>query len=126
MIWDAARGSEVVLPDDMPFVAGARADALRALTQDEDGFPASEGTMALSEIVPRFDTDGALRPVLQFTAPTCYACTRGGGGSYTKSALLPASALPELLAPYERAPHAVRTFLAAHRGIELGGWSALP
>jgi len=126
MIWDAARGSEVVLPDDMPFVAGARADALRALTQDEDGFPASEGTMALSEIVPRFDTDGALRPVLQFTAPTCYACTRGGGGSYTKSAFLPASALPELLAPYERAPHAVRTFLAAHRGIELGGWSALP
>ena len=37
----------------------------------------------MTELVPSFGHEGALELGIQFTAPTCYACTRGGWGSYS-------------------------------------------
>ena len=47
-----------------------------------------EDNLELTELVPRFAPDGTLALGLQFTAPTCYACTRGGWSSYTKSTIV--------------------------------------
>ena len=61
---------------------------------------------------------------LQFTAPTCYACTRGGWSSYTKSTVVDAVAIPALFAPFTSPPPAVRSFLRAHPDVEMKGFSA--
>ena len=120
MIWDAARGSEVVLPDDMPSLDAARAGALRALTEDGDGFSASDATMALSEFVPHFDADGTLRPrspvhrshLVRMHARRRRVLYEVGPRRW------PAPCLPYWFR--------VRAFLTSNRGFELRGRSALP
>jgi hypothetical protein len=123
-LWDAVEGASVALPDDTGPLEGPRAKAIEALSDgDDDLFPANEVTVALTELVPTFAKDGALELGLQFTAPTCYACTRGGWGSYTKSAIAPTQGVPSLLVPFARPPEAVRAFAASHTDLQLGGWS---
>jgi hypothetical protein len=123
-LWDAVEGRSIALPDDMGPLEGPRAKALEQLSdEDDDLFPANESTVTLTEIVPTFAQDGALQLGLQFTAPTCYACTRGGWGSYTKSAVAPAQGMPSLLVPFAHPPEAVRAFVSSHPDLQLGGWS---
>jgi hypothetical protein len=122
MIWNASSGSMVPRPDDVS--AGSRARAMRLLTEDGDGFPATDETTSLTELVPSFARDGALRLGLQFTATTCYACGRGNGGSYTKSEIVDAERVPAAFASYADTPRAVRAFASAHPALEIKGWSA--
>jgi hypothetical protein len=96
---------------------------MKLLTDDGDGFPPTEGTTYLTELVPAFAADGSLRLGLQFTATTCYACGRGNAGSYTKSEVVDAERLPAMLAAYADTPRAVRAFLAAHPEAAVKGWS---
>jgi hypothetical protein len=124
-VWDAERGSVVASPDDFGSLDDARAAAVRDLAADDDGFPPDASTMDMTEVVPRFAADGSLELGLQYTAPTCYACSRGRSGSYTKSAIVAAPRVPAMLASYAKAPDAVRTFLASVPRASVGGWSAV-
>jgi hypothetical protein len=125
MIWNAATGTTVAMPTDLGSLEAPRGAAVEGLTDEEDDvFAPTEADLELTEIVPRFARDGVLELGLQFTAPTCYACTRGGWGSYTKSTIVDAVATPALLAPFASPPPAVRLFLRAHPDFELKGWSA--
>jgi len=123
-LWDAVSGTSIALPDDIGPLQGPLDKAIEALSdEDDDLFPANESTVTMTELVPTFAHEGALELGVQFTAPTCYACTRGGWGSYTKSTIVPARAMPSLLVPFARPPEAVRAFVAAHPDLQLGGWS---
>jgi hypothetical protein len=125
LIWNAATGMTVAMPTDLGQLDAARAAAIDALTDEEDDtFAPTDDMLELTEIVPRFSPDGALTLGLQYTAPTCYACTRGGWGSYTKSTVVDAPAVPALLAPFASPPPAVRSFLRAHPEVDVKGWSA--
>ena len=125
IIWDVSTGSPAAPPVDVGSLGRPRAEALRALAEDGDGFPATDETMDLTEIVPSLARDGSLKLGLRFTAPTCYACTRGGAGSYTKSVVVDADRLPDALGAYANAPAAVRGFLATYPEAEVKGWSAI-
>jgi hypothetical protein len=125
LIWNAATGTTVAMPTDFGSLEGPRGAAVEGLTdEDDDVFAPTEEDLELTELVPRFKRDGSLELGLQFTAPTCYACTRGGWGSYTKSTVVDAVSTPALLAPFTSPPPAVRAFLRAHPDFELKGWSA--
>jgi hypothetical protein len=125
MIWNAATGTTVAMPTDLGPLDAARRIAIAELTEsDDDAFAATEDNLELTEVLPRFAPDGGVLLGLQFTAPTCYACTRGGFSSYTKSTVVEGGTLPALLAPFARPPSAVRTFLRTHPDIEMKGWSA--
>jgi hypothetical protein len=123
-IWDASSGLRVALPDELGSAAAPRAQAMRELSEDDDGFPATDDTLELSELVPTFDDEASLRPTLEFTAPTCYACS-DGSGSYSKSAVVDADQVPSILAPYVTAPPAVRAFARTKGDLSIGGYSAL-
>jgi hypothetical protein len=124
LIWDAGHEAVLDRPDDLGPVEASRDQAIAELLDGDDDLfaPTAENT-ELTELIPRFDRDAALRLGLQFTAPTCYACTRGGWGSYTKSTTVDARSLPAVFAPYASAPDAVRAFVKAHPAATLGGWS---
>ena len=127
MIWNAATGTAIAAPTDLGPLEALRAMAIRELTDEEDEndvFVATDDNLELTELVPRFATDGSLVLGLQWTAPACYACSRGGWSSYTKSTLVDGTVTPALFAPFAEAPPAVRAFLKAHPDIAMGGWSA--
>jgi hypothetical protein len=124
-IWNASTGTAVALPMDLGSLEVPRGVAMAELTdEDDDAFAPTDENLELTEIVPRFAPDGTLVLGLQFTAPTCYACTRGGWGSYTKSTIVDAPALPALFVQYAAPPAAVRAFLRAHPEVAIQGWSA--
>ena len=125
MIWDASSASMVPRPDDVGSLDVPRARAMQLLTDDDDGFPPTDDTTSLTELVPKFGRDGALRIGLQFTATTCYACGRGNGGSYTKSEIVDAERVPGMLSAYADTPRAVRSFIASNPALEVKGWSAV-
>jgi hypothetical protein len=124
-IWDASNASMVARPDDVGSLEKPRAVAMQRLTEDGDGFPPTDSTTTLTELVPTFAHDGSLRVGLQFTSPTCYACGRGNAGSYTKSEIVDAERVPEVFAAYADTPRAVRAFAAANPALEVKGWSAV-
>jgi hypothetical protein len=125
LIWNADIGTTVAMPTDLGSLEAPRGAAVEGLTDDDDDvFAPTEDDLELTELVPRFASDGSLELGLQFTAPTCYACTRGGWSSYTKSTVVDAVATPALLAPFASPPAAVRAFLRAHPEIDVKGWSA--
>jgi hypothetical protein len=125
MIWDVSTGSMAPRPDDVGSLEKPRAAAMQRLTEDGDGFPASDDTTSLTELVPSFAKDGSLRLGLQFTSTTCYACGRGNGGSYTKSEIVDAERVPDVFAAYADTPRAVRAFVAANPAVQVKGWSAV-
>jgi hypothetical protein len=123
-LWDAVQGTSIAPPDDMGSIEGPLAKAIEELSdEDDDIFPVNESTVTMTELVPTFAKDGALELGVQFTAPTCYACSNGGWGSYTKSAIEPAAAMPSLFVPFAHPPEAVRAFATSHPDLSLGGWS---
>ena len=125
LIWDASSGMMVAMPTDLGSLEAPRGAAVEGLTdEDDDVFAPSEEDLELTEIVPRFTRDGSLEIGLQFTAPTCYACTRGGWSSYTKSTVVDAVATPKFLSPFASPPPAIRAFLGQHPEVVLKGWSA--
>jgi len=121
-IWDASKGDVVGMPAAASFEQ-ARASALLELNEGDDGFPATEESLAFTALMPRFAHDGALQTDLQFSSHTCYACSFGEGGSYTKSSVVPADHVVEPFASYAFAPDGVRAFLATKLGFTVGGWS---
>jgi hypothetical protein len=127
LIWNVITRTAVDMPTDLGELEAPRGAAQEGLTDDDDDlFAPSEQDLELTELVPRFARDGSLELGLQFTAPTCYACTRGGFSSYTKSTVVDAVATPALFAPFASPPPAVRAFLRAHPDFELKGWSSFP
>ena len=125
LIWNAATGTTVAPPTDLGSLDRERQTAIGELTDpDDDAFVPTEDNLELTELLPRFAPDGALVLGLQFTAPTCYACTRGGSSSYTKSTVVETAAMPALLTPFASPPPVVRAFLRSHPDIEMKGWSA--
>ncbi len=125
MIWDASNGTMAPFPSDVGSIEKPRAAAMQRLADDGDGFPPTEETTELTEVVPSFSPDGSLRVGLRFTSPTCYACGRGNGGSYTKSEIADAERVPDMLSAYADTPRAVRAFVAANSTREVRGWSAV-
>ncbi|MET0592182.1 MAG: hypothetical protein ABW133_05755 [Polyangiaceae bacterium] len=124
-IWNAETGTTVAPPMDLGELKTPRTLAIADLVdEDDEMFQPTEENVELTEILPRFGKDGALVVGLQFTAPTCYACTRGGWSSYTKSTLVDAPAIPEILSPFASAPAPVRAFLRANPDVAMNGWSA--
>lgn len=135
-VWDAERGAAVWSSGDTeprtfvePDVSEqAHRRALADLGEDEDVTSFGDDgeiDVAPTELLPAFDGPRAtLRVAMQFTAPSCYACSDGAWSSYSKSTAEPLSALPAALRPWTVAPAAVRAFLAAHPEVTLGGWSA--
>jgi hypothetical protein len=125
LIWNAATGTAIATPMDLGSLELARTTAIGDLTdEDDDMFAPTEENLELTELVPRFAPDGSLALGLQFTAPTCYACSRGGWSSYTKSTIVDTPAMPSVLAPFATPPPAVRAFLRAHPDVVVKGWSA--
>ena len=126
MIWNAATGTTVAAPTDLGPLETARQTAIDELTDDDDdhAFAATDDNLELTELLPRFAPDGALELAVQFTAPTCYACTRGGFSSYTKSTVVAVPTTPALLTPFANPPPAVSAFLRTHPEVEMKGWSA--
>lgn len=124
-IWNVATGARAPTPTDLGNLATPRALAIADLTdEDDEHFAPTEDNLELTDVTPRFEKDGALVVGLQFTAPTCYACSRGDWDSYTKSTVVDAPAMPEMLAPFASAPAPVRAFLRTHPDVEMKGWSA--
>jgi hypothetical protein len=124
-IWDVATGARAPTPTDIGNLATVRSLAIADLTdEDDEHFAPTEENLELTCLAPRFEKDGALVVGLQFTAPTCYACSRGDWDSYTKSTIVDAPAMPEMLARFASAPAPVRAFLRANSEIQMRGWSA--
>lgn len=124
-IWNVASGNIEPMPTDFGPLNGAMAKAAQELNGEDDPFPATDENLELTALVPRYGQRASLRLGLQLTAPTCYACTRGGYGSYTKSTVIDSAALPKVFARYAAAPGPVRAWVAAHPDERLGGFSGL-
>ena len=124
-IWNVASGRIEPMPTDFGSLTGAMAKAAQELNEEDDPFPATDENLELTALVPRYGQRAALKLGLQLTAPTCYACTRGGYGSYTKSTVVDSAVLPKVFARYSAAPGPVRAWAAAHPDEHLGGFSGL-
>jgi hypothetical protein len=129
-LWDAERQADVgVGIVDGPMVTEAQAHASSVLAADDDVSAfAEEGELEvdLTAIVPSYDREGHLAVGMQFTAPSCYACSDGAWSSYSKSTTLAAPAVPDALRTWTMAPTGVRVFAHAHPELAIGGWSDLP
>jgi hypothetical protein len=137
-VWDVERGAVVWDASDevsSPFVHGpiendARAQAVGSLAADEDVVAFAENgaiQASLTEILPSYSAGAELRVVLQFTAPTCYACSDGDWSSYSRSSRQTTRSIPQMLRAWTTAPPAIRAFVDAHPDLVVGGWSdALP
>jgi len=129
-IWNAERQAAVDVDIvDLPIVSEAQARAATALSVDEDvkGFAEKdEPEIALTEVLPHFSHDAELTVDLQFTAPTCYACSDGAWSSYSKSTTRTARGVPAALRAWATPTPGVRAFARAHPELVIGGWSELP
>jgi hypothetical protein len=124
-IWNVITGRGEPMPADVGAMGNVLARASQELTEEDDPFPATDENLELTAFVPRYGTKGALKLGLQLTAPTCYACTRGGYGSYTKSTVVDAAALPRIFSRYASAPAPIRSWIAAHPDERLSGYSGV-
>jgi hypothetical protein len=124
-IWNVASDSIEPMPTDYGAIGRAMAKAAQELNEEDDPFPATDENLELTALVPHYGQRASLRLGLQLTAPTCYACTRGGYGSYTKSTVVDSATLPKVFARYAAAPGPVRAWVAAHPDEHLGGFSGL-
>ena len=123
-IWNAEKGESIQLrEDELGDLDPLRAQAATALFNPENEFEDTTH-LNLTEFVPSYTPEATLNLGLQFTTATCYACSDGRWGSYTKSSLVKATSLPSSLARYASPPSAVRAFQAAHPSETISGWSA--
>lgn len=122
-VWDARQNAEVELAHEIANLEALRSEATRMLEASDDAMPTEEDEVGLAELLPRFAPDGGLELSLRFTGFACYACSDEDWSSYTKSVFLNAPSLPATLAPFAEVPAGVRTFLAEHPELELGGFS---
>jgi hypothetical protein len=127
-VYDLRTGDTVALLDSAETAAAiaregaaALAELKKGMTEDE----AAEADVMLTALQARWTAEGALRVAYQFTTGACYACGDGVWSSYSRSAEVPAPALPRPLAAYARAPEAVRRYWAASPPGEYAGWSAV-
>jgi hypothetical protein len=107
--------------------AQTRALSVLAAYEDVTAF-AEEGELEvdLTAIVASYDREARLAVGMQFTAPSCYACSDGAWSSYSKSTTLPAPVVPEALRAWALAPAGVQAFAHGHPELGIGGWSDLP
>jgi len=127
-VYDLRTGDAVALLDSAETAAATAregAAALAELKKEMTPEEAAEADVELTVVETRWTPDGALRVAYQFTTGACYACSDGMWSSYSRSAEVPAPALPRPLAAYARAPEAVRRYWAASPPGERAGWSAV-
>ncbi len=127
-VYDLRTGDTVALLDSAETAAATAREGASALAELKKGMTedeAAEASVMLTMVRTRWTADGALRADYQFTAGACYACSDGMWSSYSRSAEIPAPALPRPLAAYARAPEAVRRYWAASPPGERAGWSAV-
>jgi hypothetical protein len=129
-VWDAERHTNVgVALADGAVAAEERALASKALAADDDVSAFAENgelEVELTEIVPTYGQEAQLALAMQFTAPTCYACSDGAWSSYSKSTKRALPMIPDALRAWTVAPDGVRAFARAHPELTVGGWSELP
>jgi hypothetical protein len=129
-VWDAERQANVgVVLADGAVESEERALASKALAADDDVSAFAENgelEVELTEIVPTYGQDAQLSLGMQFTAPSCYACSDGAWSSYSKSTRRVAPIIPDALRAWAVAPDGVRAFARAHPELTVGGWSELP
>lgn len=132
-VWDLRTGERAELapelaPADLRRVFNAAPPLLTERVEEagetllaED--PPANEELELTGLIPRFTAAG-LRLDYQITAGTCYAMTRGNGGSYTRSTLVEAGQLPASLVGHRHLPPAVAAFARSHGGQQIGGHGA--
>jgi hypothetical protein len=130
-IWNADRQAAVDVDlVDLAIASEAQARAASVLSSDEDvkAFVEKddEPEIALTEVLPHYRRDAELAIDLQFTSPTCYACSDGAWSSYSKSTTRTARAIPTALRTWETPTAGVRAFARGHAELVVGGWSELP
>lgn len=129
-VWDAERHANVgVGLADGAVESEERALASKALAADDDVSAFAENgelEVELTEIVPTYGQEAQLSLAMQFTAPSCYACSDGAWSSYSKSTKRLAPIIPDALRAWAVAPDGVRAFARAHPELAVGGWSELP
>jgi hypothetical protein len=129
-VWDAERQTNVgVGLADGAVESEGRALASKVLAADDDVSAFAENgelEVELTEIVPTYGQEAQLSLAMQFTAPSCYACSDGAWSSYSKSTKRLAPIIPDALRAWAVAPEGVRAFARAHPELSLGGWSELP
>jgi hypothetical protein len=129
-VWDAERHANVgVGLADGAVEREERALASKALAADEDVSAFAENAeleVELTELVPTYGQEAQLSLAMQFTAPSCYACSDGAWSSYSKSTKRVAPMIPDALRAWAVAPDGVRAFARAHPELAVGGWSELP
>jgi hypothetical protein len=129
-LWDVERQADVgvgIVDGPMALDAQTRARSVLGADEDVSAF-AEEGELdvELTAIVPSYDREGRLAIGMQFTAPSCYACSDGAWSSYSKSTAVAVPVMPEALRTWAMAPSGVRTFARTHPELAVGGWSDLP
>jgi hypothetical protein len=129
-VWDAERQANIgVGLADGAVESEERALASKALAADDDVSAFAENSeleVELTEIVPNYGHDAQLSLAMQFTAPSCYACSDGAWSSYSKSTKRVAPLIPDALRAWAVAPDSVKAFARAHPELTVGGWSDLP
>jgi hypothetical protein len=125
-VYDLRTGDTVALLDNAEVEAAtaregaaALAELRKEMTEDE----AAVREVEMTAVETRWTAEGALRVGYQFTTGACYACSDGIWSSYSRSLVVPAPTLPRPLAPYARAPEAVRRYWASSPPGERAGWS---
>ncbi|WP_437295655.1 hypothetical protein [Sorangium sp. So ce426] len=125
-VWDADTGAIVDLLTEVSGVPALQGKAKALLDEDEDDPVAAqqeENAPDLVQIAPTYDARGALRVTAKLARAACYACGDGAWSSYTRSAVVPTRKAPERLAAWVSPPPGMQSFLAAHPGLNVGGWS---
>jgi hypothetical protein len=129
-VWDAERHTNVgVGLADGAVESEERALASKALAADDDVSAFAENgelEVELTELVPTYGQEAQLSLAMQFTAPSCYACSDGAWSSYSKSTRRAAPMIPDALRAWAVAPDGVQAFARAHPELAVGGWSELP
>lgn len=122
VVFDVEKGApldlQTVLPRSEPLLQAG----LEKLAQDGE----SKGQMGppeITELLPVL-TGGELVFEAQVTIPTCYACSDGLFGSYTRSVRLRTEPTRPLLAR-TNVPPSVLAFVRRHPEWTVGGWSSL-
>lgn len=125
LTWDAEVGAPVELLDAIPNKAELAKLAAKDMNErfHEDDSLHEDDHPELVQLVPTYGPRGALMLEPQLTRSACYACSDGLWSSYSQSAVLESSFLPERFKAFSVPPVSVKVFLDAHPGFSLGGYS---
>lgn len=125
VVFDVEKGAPLDLQTVLP-----RSERLLQVAADklaqEGEIKEQMGAPEVTELLPVL-TGGELAFEVQVTVPTCYACSDGLFGSYSRSVRVRMTSLEATapLLPYANVPRHVAAFARRHPDWVVGGWSKL-